>query len=241
MTRDIVVYGVAISIIFGFVRWAVPAMPKSIAWCGVAAGVIVLLVDLLVPEMKPSIPAILLFLAGALLIGLSIHVSLQSSRLANVSNENAKLGSLTFEEPFVARLSRNITTGQTNAELVVNLKNNNDFLLGFRAAIGGSVNGAVFQTNAGEARLNFEGFVSANKSVALILRIPNVPSAPPGANSLMTTGSFTYDVTYFPAQSKTQTRRTAKEIAFEGRNILANAPGQSGTSIHVMFSNEREE
>src|SRR5262249_54388883 len=79
MAHEIVVYGIAISIIFAFVRYAVPAMPKSIAWAGVAAGIALLLADMLAPQMKLSIPVIVLFLTGVLLIGAAVHLSLRPS------------------------------------------------------------------------------------------------------------------------------------------------------------------
>jgi len=70
-------YGAAISIIFAFLRWAVPAMPKSIAWSGVIAGVITLLTAWLMPQMNITLPAIALFLLGAICIGGAVHLAMK--------------------------------------------------------------------------------------------------------------------------------------------------------------------
>jgi len=64
MTPDIG-YGVAISIIFAFLRWAVPAMPRAIAWSGVIAGVVILATAWLAPQMNISLSVIALFLLAA--------------------------------------------------------------------------------------------------------------------------------------------------------------------------------
>jgi hypothetical protein len=79
MTQEIAVYGIGISIIFAFVRYAVPAMPKPIAWAGVVAGCCILLATL-ITQMNITIPAIVLFLVGALCIGGAVKLSLPSDR-----------------------------------------------------------------------------------------------------------------------------------------------------------------
>jgi hypothetical protein len=75
--RVILAYGIGISIAFFFLRYAVPVMPKSIAWAGFAAGILVILSNFLGPEMRPSLAAIALFLVGALCIGGAVHMSLK--------------------------------------------------------------------------------------------------------------------------------------------------------------------
>jgi hypothetical protein len=78
MSHEIAVYGVAISVIFAFVRWAIPVMPKPVAWSGVGAGIIVLVADGLIPQMNITLPAIGLFLVDALCIGGAINLSLSA-------------------------------------------------------------------------------------------------------------------------------------------------------------------
>jgi hypothetical protein len=77
MTKEIAVYGIGISIIFAFARYAVAAMPKPVAWAGVAAGCCILLATL-VTQMNITIPAIVVFLFGALCIGWAVNLSLPS-------------------------------------------------------------------------------------------------------------------------------------------------------------------
>jgi hypothetical protein len=76
MSHDIA-YGAAISIIFAFVRWAIPTMPKSIAWSGVAAGLVVLLTAWLMPQMNLTLPVIALFLLGTIFIGGAVHLAMK--------------------------------------------------------------------------------------------------------------------------------------------------------------------
>jgi hypothetical protein len=88
MTREITASGVAISIIFAFFRYAVPVMPKAVAWAGVGAGAIILIAGWVVPEMKITIPVVVLFLVGMLLIGGAIDLALRG---ASASDANALL------------------------------------------------------------------------------------------------------------------------------------------------------
>src|SRR4051812_21818027 len=63
MGREIAV-GVGISVVFAFLRWAVPVMPKPIAWAGVIAAVSVLLGGIMMPQLNLTIPVIGLVLLG---------------------------------------------------------------------------------------------------------------------------------------------------------------------------------
>jgi hypothetical protein len=77
MTGNVAIYGVAISIISIFLRYAVPAMPNPIAWSGVAAGALILMANLTMPQLNIGLPGIALFLVGALFIGAAIHLTLK--------------------------------------------------------------------------------------------------------------------------------------------------------------------
>lgn len=76
MSHDIG-YGAAVSIIFAFLRWAVPAMPRQIAWSGVIAGIVILLVGWLMPQMNITLPVIALFLLGTIFIGGAVHLAMK--------------------------------------------------------------------------------------------------------------------------------------------------------------------
>jgi hypothetical protein len=78
MNRDVLGSGIGISIAFFFTRYLVSVMPKSVAWAGVVAGLLIVLADLMVLEMKLSGGAIALFLIGALCIGGAVHLSLRA-------------------------------------------------------------------------------------------------------------------------------------------------------------------
>ena len=67
--------GVAMAVIFAFLRWAIPAIPRTIAWSGVVAGLIVLLAAIGPIPMNLSLPVIALFLVGAICIGGAVHLA----------------------------------------------------------------------------------------------------------------------------------------------------------------------
>jgi hypothetical protein len=71
--------GTAISIIFGFLRWRFPTIPKHTAEAGIVAGGLLILADAMGPSMKPNILAAGLFLIGVLFIGGSLDVWLRPS------------------------------------------------------------------------------------------------------------------------------------------------------------------
>jgi hypothetical protein len=68
--------GVAMAVIFAFLRWAIPAMPRPIAWSGVIAGLAVLVAAVAPIYMNLSLPVIALFLIGAICIGGAVHLAL---------------------------------------------------------------------------------------------------------------------------------------------------------------------
>src|ERR1700704_3895388 len=69
--------GSAISIVFGFLRWRFSTMPKHTAEAGIVAGLLLIMADVMVPEMKPSILAAGFFLIGVCFIGGAIDVWLR--------------------------------------------------------------------------------------------------------------------------------------------------------------------
>ncbi|HEX4556554.1 MAG TPA: hypothetical protein VH249_21370 [Xanthobacteraceae bacterium] len=63
-----------VALLLPFLQYALPVMPKSVAWTGVAAGILVMLIEFLAPEMKPSLPVVFLFLIGVLCLGWAGHL-----------------------------------------------------------------------------------------------------------------------------------------------------------------------
>ena len=70
--------GLGVAVLMPFAQWAVPVMPRSVAYAGMIAGVIVMLSEVLSeflgPEMRPPLSAALLFLVGTLSIGGAVHL-----------------------------------------------------------------------------------------------------------------------------------------------------------------------
>jgi hypothetical protein len=67
-------WGLGISVTFFFVRYAVPAMPRIVAWAGVLAGIVVMLAEMLNPAMKPPLSSVALFVIGVLCLGGATHL-----------------------------------------------------------------------------------------------------------------------------------------------------------------------
>src|SRR5262249_15162593 len=118
---------------------------------------------------------------GGLFVWLIFHVD---ERLYDALSPRPPLGSLAFVEPFTAALSRNIGSGQTDAVLVVKLRNTNEFLVRFRAVLQGEVNEKMFTNADGTNSLAFEGYVNPAQPTELILRIPEIPASPPQSQSM---------------------------------------------------------
>jgi len=76
MDHEIPASGVGISIIFAFLRWAIPSMPKPLAWSGITAGALILLAGVIMPQLDLSLSAVGLFLVGCLCIGGSAYVAI---------------------------------------------------------------------------------------------------------------------------------------------------------------------
>ncbi|MBI5110449.1 MAG: hypothetical protein HZA68_00570 [Rhodovulum sp.] len=74
--------GLGLALILRFIQWAVPAMPKSVGWSGIIAGIIVVLAEFLEPSMKPPLSSVILFLIAAICLGGSFHFYVQRSAKA---------------------------------------------------------------------------------------------------------------------------------------------------------------
>jgi hypothetical protein len=69
-----------VTFVLPFLQWAVPTMPRILAYAGVAGGITVMLAEFLDPTMKPPFSVVILFLIGVLCIGGAAHLYFQSIR-----------------------------------------------------------------------------------------------------------------------------------------------------------------
>src|SRR5262249_52113745 len=98
--------GIGISVISLFLRFAVPAVPRAVAWSGVAAGVWLLFLDFF--GVKIGIGVAALYLGGALAIGLALHLTFWagSKEVAAPSSSGNTMGDIKGNKGI-------ITQGQT--------------------------------------------------------------------------------------------------------------------------------
>lgn len=66
------------TIVLPFLQWAVPSMPRVLAYAGVAGGIAVMFAEFLGPTMKPPFSVVVLFLTGVLCIGGAAHLYIQN-------------------------------------------------------------------------------------------------------------------------------------------------------------------
>jgi hypothetical protein len=109
MNHEIAVSGVVLSAISTFIRWAMPVVPKIIAWSGVGAGVVVLFADWMLPQMNITLPAVGLFLAGVLCIAGAVNMSL---RPKPTQDESGAAAATTNRTGDVTNNSGIVTQGQ---------------------------------------------------------------------------------------------------------------------------------
>jgi peptidoglycan/LPS O-acetylase OafA/YrhL len=81
--------GSGLSILFGFLRWRIPKMTNHTAEGGILAGVLLILADFLVPDMKPNIFAAGLLVIGLLCVGAAFDVWLNQKKLGQSAAEPA--------------------------------------------------------------------------------------------------------------------------------------------------------
>jgi hypothetical protein len=134
---------------------------------------------------------------------------------------------------------RDLQTGKTDAEISVEIKNSNDFVVGYRGHLQGDLNGQVFLAPDGGDTLHINGYVNPTVPTFLTLKFYNVPDAPAGRPPL--SGTIKYDLTYFAAPSGKRTRRTMKRIAFERTVPFRGVAGQTEQRIKTLYREEEEE
>ena len=151
------------------------------------------------------------------------------------------VGSLAFVI-FTADVHKKIGQNLADVQMIVEVKNSNNFLLKFHAKLTGTVNGKETDPKA----IEFDGFAYPNQSA--FLRSPRIFGVPfkiniDGRTPAMT-GYLDYDVTYREAATEQgQARRTARRVSFDlWSNPGDKAPGtQMRLETIVAISNETEE
>ena len=83
--------GPAISLLCWFLRYRLPTMRKHIADGGIVAGALLIIADLMVPEMKPNVLAAGLLLIGLLFVGGALDVWLNQKPGAPVRAGSASI------------------------------------------------------------------------------------------------------------------------------------------------------
>jgi len=154
------------------------------------------------------------------------------------------LGSLQYVQ-FIAEVGRAVSTKKTSVQMMLEVKNRNNFLLKYRVRMNGQVNGKTLP----EPELQFDGYIGAGETRKLMYgRIDDVPAnETPTLNKPTLAGVLNYEVVYWAAQFPEWKRRSVKTCAFEMKQPFSNKPKGPGevvvskleTTIHL--SNEIEE
>jgi hypothetical protein len=77
-----------VTVTLPFMQWAVPTIPRVVAYAGVAGGLFVMLLEFMGTEMRPPLSAIILFLIGLLCIGGAVHLYLTRAPLKTEPTAN---------------------------------------------------------------------------------------------------------------------------------------------------------
>jgi hypothetical protein len=70
--------GLGVSVVFFFLRYAVNAVPKFIAWAGVVAGLLIVLAQFLPLEARPPMSVVILFLIGFMALATGGYLWIQN-------------------------------------------------------------------------------------------------------------------------------------------------------------------
>ena len=87
---EISTWGIGTAVAGIAIRWAVPAVPKAIAWAIVAAGIVIALSGLPPAAMKPPLISIVLLCVAALCVGGAVHFYVQRPAVAAPAKEEAQ-------------------------------------------------------------------------------------------------------------------------------------------------------
>jgi hypothetical protein len=149
-------------------------------------------------------------------------------------------------EPFRHQDSAIAHQNVANAEVRVDLKNTNDFLVSYRAKIGGEINGQRLSHDGNP--VEFTGMAYAQNPTTLLYRFDNIPTARANPLDPTVSGWISYDLTYIAAPDGKRTRRTAKRMRFQTHIALRTERPPSGADvitrgqeINISFDSQTEE
>jgi len=91
--------GLGISIIFAFLRWAYPTVPRPVAWSGVIAGALIILLGLAMPHLNLTPASIGLFLIGCLCVGGAAYLAVVRSDRQVVPSAPTPVGATVPQVP----------------------------------------------------------------------------------------------------------------------------------------------
>lgn len=124
---------------------------------------------------------------------------------------------------------------KNDAEMAVDLQNANSELLGFDCELRATFNGKDL-----DMPIVFSGYVNANSTTKLIVRIKDVPIDLTDKAAELT-GRMRYNVTYYFANNKGRTRHTSKLVEWHGKFRPSGQGGETRLEIFVTFADEIEE
>jgi hypothetical protein len=78
-----------VTVVLPFAQWLAPAMPRLVAYAGMAGGILIMFAEFLEPSMKPPFSAVILCLIGVLCIGGAAHLYIQSIKAAKAPHDKA--------------------------------------------------------------------------------------------------------------------------------------------------------
>lgn len=153
------------------------------------------------------------------------------------------MGSLHYKN-FIAEVHHKVSTSAISVQMMIEVENNNDFMLKFNASLNGHVNGKTTSPEGIERLKNIVGYVAAKSTATLKFdRIFDVPATKDftGGTPFLS-GVVDYKVQYYPASSsQRRPRTTARIVAFEMWLPPTGIPGQiTRYDIKTSFYNEVE-
>jgi hypothetical protein len=224
--KKIAVFLALASLPAGVALMAVPQLfphaPQWIlAWCfygGIPIAAILIIAALSIPNgdklktrsKRKMIALIGMVLSAAVCGGFAISYFWPQGKLPI----DVPLGSLSYQE-FTAAAVRKSGTKTTSIQMIVELRNNNDFLLKFKAKMSnGHINGKKLE----KPDATFDGVVYPKQNT--FLRYGRIFDIPLGATQNPAVpayaGGVDYDVTYWAGDgAKGEVRRTGKRLSFE--------------------------
>jgi hypothetical protein len=153
------------------------------------------------------------------------------------------LGSLQYVV-FTAHVTRKNSTKQTSVQMMVEVRNANNYLVQYHVHMRGNVN----DKSPSPTDTEFDGYIGANETRQLMYsRIDDVPANEhPDINKPVLWGILDYDVTYWAAENSSGVKRqTSKTCRFEmtrpfSKDMKPNEYKETRLDTVIKLSNEIE-